>query len=124
MKKWAGVELDKIELEEDSLIKDSDEYRSFNQRNLVLNRWMMNIFSRSKERLNDNNLQKQWFDLLYDLPVHIRLKVFDEYRTHCNVIGATCSAITDKNYSASATDSYSSHCSARNSDPCPYLAPA
>ena len=101
MKKWAGVELDKIELEEDSLIKDSDEYRSFNQRNLVLNRWMMNIFSRSKERLNDNNLQKQWFDLLYDLPVHIRLKVFDEYRTHCNVIGATCSAITDKNYSAS-----------------------
>lgn len=100
MKKWAGIELDDLDKEDDSLVRDTDEYRSFNTKNLVLNRWMMNIFSRSKERLCDDKILKQWFDILYDLPSDIKVKVFEEYRTHCNVIGATCSAITDKNYSA------------------------
>ncbi|MBP7984202.1 MAG: AAA family ATPase [Bacteroidaceae bacterium] len=100
MKKWVGIELNDMEKEDDALVRDTDEYRSFNTKSLVLNRWMMNIFSRSKDRLHDETIQKQWFDILYDLPSTVKKKVFDEYRTHCNVIGATCSAITDKNYSA------------------------
>ena len=37
---------------------------------------------------------------LYDVPSEWRIRVYNEYRSHCNVIGATCSAITDKNYAA------------------------
>lgn len=101
MKKWAGIELDDIEQEDDLSVRELDEYKSFNQRNLVLNRWLMNIFTRSKERGLDEELQKQWFDMLYDPPLKWRKYIFNEYRRHCNVIGATCSAITDTNYSAS-----------------------
>ena len=41
-----------------------------------------------------------------------------------SALATSAASATHKNYSASATGSYSSHCSARNSDPCPYLAPA
>ena len=58
MKKWAGIELDDIEQEDDLSVRELDEYKSFNQRNLVLNRWLMNIFTRSKERGLDEELQK------------------------------------------------------------------
>lgn len=101
MKKWAGLELDDIELEDDLSIQDLDEYKSFDKRNLVLNRWLRNILIRSKERALNAEHHKQWFDILSDPPMHWREKIYDEYRLHCNVIGATCSAISDTNYSAS-----------------------
>ena len=101
MKKWAAIELNDMEKDDDLSIQELDEYRAFNKRNVVLNRWLMNIFSRSKERNLDEELQKQWYDILYDPPIPLRRKIYEEYRTHCNVIGATCSAITDTNYSAS-----------------------
>lgn len=101
MKKWASIELSPMEEDDNSLIQELDEYRTFNKRNIVLNRWLMNIFIRSKERHFDEDLQKQWYDILYNPPMHWRKKIFEEYRTHCNVIGATCSAITDINYSES-----------------------
>ena len=101
MKKWAGVSLDDMEVEDDMAIRELVEYRSFNPRDIVLNRWMMNVYARSKERNLDEKIQKLWFDVLYDLPLQWRQRIFTEYRLHCNVIGATCSAITDTNYSAS-----------------------
>lgn len=100
MKKWANLPLSDIEEEDNSAIIESDEYRSFNSRNVVLNRWMTNIYSRAKERNLDQQFQKKWFDILYDVPADWRIRIYNEYRSHCNVIGATCSAITDKNYAA------------------------
>ncbi len=58
------------------------------------------FYSRAKERNLDQQFQKQWFDLLYDVPENWRKIIYNEYCSHCNVIGATCSAITDKNYAA------------------------
>jgi superfamily I DNA and/or RNA helicase/predicted RNA-binding protein with RPS1 domain len=100
MKKWANLPLSELEEEDNNAIMDSDEYRSFNSKNVVLNRWMTNIYSRAKERNLDQQFQKQWFDLLYDVPENWRKIIYNEYCSHCNVIGATCSAITDKNYAA------------------------
>ena len=100
MKKWANIPLSDIEEEDNSAIIESDEYRSFNSRNVVLNRWMTNIYSRAENRNLDQRFRKQWFDILYDVPSKWRIRVYNEYRSHCNVIGATCSAITDKNYAA------------------------
>lgn len=45
-------------------------------------------------------MKRLWFDFLRDLPSEWRKEVYQEYVSHCNVIGATCSSISDTNYSA------------------------
>lgn len=102
MKKWAGIELTDIEIEDDEAIRDLIEFRSFNPNNVVLNQWMLNIFKRSLNRGElSEGLSKKWFDIITDLPQPLRKTIYNQYRLNCNVIGATCSAITDKNYAAS-----------------------
>ena len=100
LKKWAGIELSEIELEDDELAKETDEYKSFDSKEIVLNRWMRNIYMRSHDRIGNVELRKLWYDTLTDLPLSWKRKVYEEYNSHCNVIGATCSAISDTNYSA------------------------
>lgn len=100
LKKWAGIELSEIELEDDELAKETDEYKSFDSKEIVLNRWMRNIYMRSHDRIGNVELRKLWYDTLTDLPLSWKRKVYEEYISHCNVIGATCSAISDTNYSA------------------------
>ena len=100
LKKWAGIELSKIEIEDDKLAKETDEYKSFEIKEIVLNRWLRNIYSRSHDRIENPELRKLWYDILTDLPLSWKKRVYEEYISHCNVIGATCSAISDTNYSA------------------------
>ena len=100
LKKWAGIELSKIEIEDDKLAKETDEYKSFDIKEIVLNRWLRNIYSRSHDRIENPELRKLWYDILTDLPLSWKKRVYEEYISHCNVIGATCSAISDTNYSA------------------------
>lgn len=100
LKKWAGIELSKIEIEDDKLAKETDEYKSFNTKEIVLNRWLQNIYLRSHDRIENPELRKLWYDILTDLPLSWKKRVYEEYISHCNVIGATCSAISDTNYSA------------------------
>lgn len=100
LKKWAGIELSKIELEDDELAKETDEYKSFDAKEIVLNRWLRNIYTRSHDRIESPELRKLWYDILTDLPLSWKKRVYEEYISHCNVIGATCSAISDTNYSA------------------------
>lgn len=100
LKKWAGIELSKIELEDDELAKGTDEYKSFDAKEIVLNRWLRNIYTRAHDRIENPELRKLWYDILTDLPLSWKKRVYEEYVSHCNVIGATCSAISDTNYSA------------------------
>ena len=100
LKKWAGIELSKIELEDDELAKETDEYKSFDAKEIVLNRWLRNIYTRAHDRIENPELRKLWYDILTDLPLSWKKRVYEEYVSHCNVIGATCSAISDTNYSA------------------------
>ena len=100
LKKWAGIELSKIELEDDELAKETDEYKSFDVKEIVLNRWLRNIYTRSHDRIENPELRKLWYEILTDLPLSWKKRVYQEYVSHCNVIGATCSAISDTNYSA------------------------
>lgn len=100
LKKWAGIELSKIELEDDELAKETDEYKSFDAKEIVLIRWLRNIYTRAHDRIENPELRKLWYDILTDLPLSWKKRVFEEYVSHCNVIGATCSAISDTNYSA------------------------
>lgn len=100
MKKWAGIKLSDIDTEDNTVAIDTDEYKSFNPQELVLNRWMKNIYKRSQLHLQREDLKRLWFDFLSDLPSEWRKEVYQEYVSHCNVIGATCSSISDTNYSA------------------------
>lgn len=100
MKKWAGIEMSDIDTEDNAVAIDTDEYKSFNPQELVLNRWMKNIYKRSQLHLQREDLKHLWFDFLTDLPSEWRKEVYQEYVSHCNVIGATCSSISDTNYSA------------------------
>lgn len=100
MKKWAGIEMSDIDTEDNAVAIETDEYKSFNPHELALNRWMKNIYKRSQIHLQREDLKRLWFDFLTDLPSEWRKEVYQEYVSHCNVIGATCSSISDTNYSA------------------------
>lgn len=100
MKKWAEIELSDIDTEDNAIAINTDEYKSFNTEQLVLNRWMRNIYKRSLYYLQREDLKRIWFDFLINLPKEWRKEVYQEYVSHCNVIGATCSSISDTNYSA------------------------
>lgn len=100
MMKWAGIDFSKnfVLSEDNTAIEESEEYKLFSQDNLVLVRWLKNIISRSQ--IKDHTLAESWQHYLINLPLEFRKLVFKLYRNNCNVIGATCSSITEKNYKA------------------------
>ena len=100
MMKWAGIDFSNnyILSEDNKTIEESDEYKLFDQNNLVLVRWIRNIINRSQ--IQNNSIEKKWFQFMLNLPLEFRKKLFRLYRNNCNVIGATCSSITEKNYAA------------------------
>lgn len=100
MMKWASIDFSKnyILSEDNRAIEESDEYKLFNKENIVLVRWIKNIIKRSQ--IQDETIERAWFHFMLNLPVEFRKKIFYLYRNNCNVIGATCSSITEKNYAA------------------------
>lgn len=99
LKKWANQELNSIEEDDNRSIISSEEYSSFNSENVVLNQWMNNIYKRSD--IQNENIRYLWFKYLNNLPDDIKDTVYKQYVKNCNVIGATCSSISEQNYRAS-----------------------
>ena len=100
MMKWAGIDFSKnfVLREDNEAIEESDEYKLFNKDNIVLVRWLRNIINRSQ--IEDESIEKSWFHFMMNIPIDLRRTVFNLYKNNCNVIGATCSSITEKNYAA------------------------
>lgn len=96
LKKWAKLELNYAEIKDDKSITSSDEYSAFNKDNVVLNQWMNNIYKRSL--IKNSETRKLWFEYLNNLPDNVRKNVFDLYVRNCNLVGATCSSISEQNY--------------------------
>lgn len=99
MKKWASQPFNSIEEQDNQSIISSEEYASFNPQNVVLNQWMNNIYKRSK--IQDENIRYLWFTYLNNLPIEVKTIIYNQYIKNCNVIGATCSSISELNYKAS-----------------------
>ena len=99
MKKWAGQSFNSIEEQDNQSIISSEEYASFDPQNVVLNQWMNNIYKRSK--IQDENNRYLWFTYLNNLPIEVKTITYNQYIKNCNVIGATCSSISEQNYKAS-----------------------
>lgn len=100
LKKWAGISFadDYIQTEDDKAITSSEEYQYHKLSNVVLERWMVNIFKRNQ--IENPELKKIWYDYLTNLPIEERKNVYSSYLEGCNLIGATCSSISEKNYLA------------------------
>ena len=99
MKKWAGQSFNSIEEQDNQSIISSEEYASFDPQNVILNQWMNNIYKRSK--IQDENNRYLWFTYLNNLPIEVKTITYNQYIKNCNVIGATCSSISEQNYKAS-----------------------
>lgn len=99
MKKWADIELSDSELEDSRAAAETREYKLFDTKELVLNRWLRNIASRSK--IENPELRNKWLSFLSNPDTSFKQRVYYQYIEHCNVVGATCSAISDTNYTAS-----------------------
>ena len=107
LKKWAGVPLSDLEAQDDEAARETEEYKNFRSDNVEISRWLKNIYIRSHNRLQDDNLRRLWYNILFNCPSEWRKYVLKQYLLNVNVIGATCSAITDTNYSA--TDKFQKH---------------
>ena len=109
MKRWAGIDLSKIEKEDDDAIQETEEYKNYDPSEMVLNRWLINIYKRNA--LTNESERKLWYECLSNPSSSFKEVVYDSYIKHCNVIGATCSAISETNYSA--TEALGKHTSSR-----------
>lgn len=100
LKKWAGISFEDnyLQTEDDKAIISSEEYKYHKSSNVVLARWMVNIFKRNQ--IQDPELKKMWYYYLINLPASERREVYYAYMKGCNLIGATCSSISEKNYLA------------------------
>lgn len=100
LKKWAGISFSDnyIQREDDNAIINSEEYKYYKSSDVVLARWIANIFKRNQ--ISVPELRHMWFDYLNDIPQHERERIYYSYMEECNLIGATCSSISEKNYLA------------------------
>ena len=109
MKRWAGIDLSKIEKEDDDAIQETEEYKNYDPSEMALDRWLINIYKRNA--LTNESERKLWYECLSDPSSSFKKVVYNSYIKHCNVIGATCSAISETNYSA--TEALGKHTSSR-----------
>ena len=64
---------------------------------LILLNWMENIGKRMDKDCMPEEAQKLWEDLLENPTDNLKELFFDHYIANCNVVGATCSSIGQKN---------------------------
>lgn len=64
---------------------------------LILQNWMENIGRRMDKDCMPEEAQELWADLLENPTENLKVLFFDNYIANCNVVGATCSSIGQKN---------------------------
>ena len=64
---------------------------------LILLNWMENICRRMDKDSMPEEAQELWEDLLENPTDNLKVLFFDNYIANCNVVGATCSSIGQKN---------------------------
>ena len=64
---------------------------------LILQNWMENIGRRMDKDCMPKEAQELWQELLENPTDNLKILFFDNYIANCNVVGATCSSIGQKN---------------------------
>lgn len=110
MQEWVHPE-EKIEsAEEPDELYESEQSQRWNG-NVILVNWLENI----KNRIDDNKLDPHaaslWRRMLEAPDQPFRELIFEQYKSHCNVVGATCSSIGEKNSRNRPTKFFMDYCS-------------
>ena len=105
MKRW--VQNGTIEIDSE----DQTEEEELTIQKLILLNWISNIKERAV-RTNDleNNTLNLWLEILSKPTKEIRQIFYDNYIKNCNVIGATCSSIGERNTKNNPTSFFKSYC--------------
>lgn len=102
MRRWVEngkMETDTDEPEEDLL-----------PQKLILQNWLENIQRRINRTEIGESIFDLWNNLLKNPTEQVRYIFFDNYLKNCNVIGATCSSIGEKNTKGNPTSFFKSYC--------------
>ncbi len=102
MKRW--VENGNVEIEND----EQDE--ELLPQKMILQNWIENIQRRIDRTEVDDTTLELWKNLLKNPTKQIRNIFFDNYIKNCNVIGATCSSIGERNTRNNPTSFFKSYC--------------
>ena len=94
-KKNASID-DEDDDEEDDVYTDMDSIYEAPEKLILLN-WMENVVRRMDADKMPSEAQELWKDLLENPTSELKNLFFDNYIKNCNVIGATCSSIGQKN---------------------------
>lgn len=104
MKRW--VENGTVDIDEG---EHNDEEESLPQK-LILQNWIDNIKRRINKEELDEDIYLLWNNMLSNPTKGIRKLFFDNYIKNCNVIGATCSSIGDRNTKHNPTSFFKTYC--------------
>lgn len=104
MKRW--VENGTTEISEEEQNEDDENL----SQKLILQNWIENIKRRIDNCELDNSLLDLWANILSNPTKQIRQIFFDNYIKNCNVIGATCSSIGEKNTRNNPTSFFKTYC--------------
>lgn len=107
MAEW--VETGKIEYMEDDE-QSGEETISKRKGTVILENWLDNIWKRVDLNRIDANTSSLWKSILSNPTKEIRQLVFEEYKKHCNVVGATCSSIGELNIKNRPTKFFKDYC--------------
>lgn len=108
MEQW--VETGKFDYIEDQDKQEDDEVQTKSGK-LILVKWLDNIRKRIDYDNMDSISATLWEHILENPDKHMRQLIFDQYKTHCNVVGATCSSIGEKNTKNRPTKFFMNYCS-------------
>lgn len=97
-----------VDDDEESLEDESDLVKSGK---MILVNWLDNIKKRIDHTKMDTKSALLWEKYLANPDKQLRRLLFEEYKSHCNVIGATCSSIGEKNTKNRPTKFFMNYCS-------------
>ena len=105
MKRW--VQEGKVEINSEEQTDDEE----FTTQKLILLNWIDNIKKRAITLSNlDAKTLKLWIDFLSEPTKEIRQIFYNNYIKNCNLIGATCSSIGERNTKKKPTSFFKNYC--------------
>ena len=89
---------------------DDDEQDDKISQKIILDNWLSNISNRIDKNQMGKDVYELWKSMLDNPTKEIRQLVFDKYIHNCNVVGATCSSIGERNTKDWPTGFFRTYC--------------
>ncbi len=80
------------------------------RQSIILENWLANIARRIDVGQMSEEIHSLWLNFLHNPTKEVRQKVFENYIHNCNVVGATCSSIGERNTKGSPTSFFRTYC--------------